>query len=254
VSASYAGKSVTVVGLGIEGEDLARYFAGHGAAVTVSDMKSPEALARRIAALDGLGIRFALGRNDPEDVAGADLVCVSQGVPQINPAVVAARERGSRVESMTSLFLDEFPGPVVGITGSSGKTTTTSLVDAIFTAAATPHLLGGNIGLGLMSLLDRAEVGTGPAPWAVLEISHTQLVLTERSPDVAALLNVTPNHLDQFTWEQYIGLKRKIFAYQDAEGVAVFNADDPVSRDLRPDAKGRDFLNSVSGDHASDGA
>jgi UDP-N-acetylmuramoylalanine--D-glutamate ligase len=151
---------------------------------------------------------------------------------------------------MTSLFLSLYPGPVLGITGSSGKTTTTSLMDAIFTAAGRNHVLGGNIGLGLMSLIDDAM----PDTWAVLEVSHTQLVLTQRSPQVAGLLNVTPNHLDQFTWEEYVALKRKIFAYQDEGGAAVFNADDPVSNDLRPDARGRVFLFGVEGDPGADGA
>lgn len=256
----YKNRNVTVIGLGIEGTDLARYFARHGAHVTVSDARGPEQLAARIAALDGLGITFALGGNKPEHVEGADLVCVSQGVPQSNLAVVAARERRIRVESMTTLFLDNFPGPVVGITGSSGKTTTTSLVDAIFSAANEPHLLGGNVGLGLMSLLDvvQSQEGWSEAsdspPWAVLEISHTQLVLTDRSPRVAALLRVTPNHLDQFTWDEYVALKKKIFEFQSASDTAIFNLDDPVSNQLRPDAKARQFLFSVERDPGTDGA
>jgi UDP-N-acetylmuramoylalanine--D-glutamate ligase len=255
----WQGKKVTVVGLGIEGEDLARYFAERGASVTVSDMKGPEALARRIAQLEGLNVRFALGGNDPSDVADADLVCISQGVPLSNPAVTAARERGIPVESMTSLFLSMFPGPVLGITGSSGKTTTTSLVDAVFRAAGREHVLGGNIGLGLMSLIPEPVSGAEATryvadQWAVLEVSHTQLVLTERSPQVAGLLNVTPNHLDQFTWEEYVGLKRRIFAFQDANDSVVFNADDPVSNQLRPDAKGRVFSFSVAADPHEDGA
>lgn len=246
-------KKVTVIGLGIEGEDLARYFAERGATVTVSDRRTAGALTKRIAALAGLGVRFALGANDPAHVQDADLVCVSQGVPLTNPAVAAARERGVPLQSMTSLFLHRYPGPVVGITGSSGKTTTTSLVDAIFTAANRPHLLGGNIGVGLMSLLARVERAAS-SPWAVLEISHTQLLLVERSPHVAALLRVTPNHLDQFSWDEYVALKRRIFAYQRPDDVALFNADDPVSRDLRPDAKGRVFLFSVEADPGVDGA
>jgi UDP-N-acetylmuramoylalanine--D-glutamate ligase len=249
LGASY--NNVTVVGLGVEGLDLARYFATHGASVTVSDMRGPEALAQRVASLDGLGIRFALGRNDAADVADADLVCVSQGVPQANPTVVAARERGIRVESMTSLFLDLFPGPVLGITGSSGKTTTTSLADAIFSAAGREHLLGGNIGVGLLSLLDQNPTAS---TWGVLEISHTQLVLIERSPRVAALLRVTPNHLDQFSWDEYVALKRKIFAFQGPDDTAVFNADDPVSNELRPESRARVFLFSVAGDPGADGA
>jgi UDP-N-acetylmuramoylalanine--D-glutamate ligase len=247
----YTGRHVTVIGLGIEGMDLARYFAGHGASVTVSDMRDAAALASRIERLEGLGIRFALGGNDASHVEGADLVCVSQGVQQTNPAVVAAHKRGVPVESMTSLFLDSFPGPVLGITGSSGKTTTTSLMDAIFTAAGRDHVLGGNIGVGLLSLLDNSPA---PSTWGVLEISHTQLVLTERSPQVAALLRVTPNHLDQFSWDEYVALKRKIFAFQGPDDSAVFNVDDAVSNELRQEARARVFLFAVAGDHGADGA
>ncbi len=245
-------KKVAVIGLGIEGEDLARYFAGQGAVVTVSDTKDAEALAQRISALDGLGVRFRLGGNDPADIIDADLVCLSQGVPQSNPAVVAARDFSKPVESGTTLFFKQFPGPIVGITGSSGKTTTTSLVDAIFTAAGREHVLGGNIGQGLMSLLEGASAAT----WAVVEISHTQLVLTERSPQFAALLGVTPNHLDQFSWQEYIELKRKIFAFQQTGDTVVFNADDEISNQLRANLDtGADvFLFSIETDHGASGA
>ena len=243
----WRGKKVTVIGLGIEGEDMARYFAAHGARVRVSTVG---ALQGRVDSLRQLGVEVNLGGNEPSHVAGADLVCVSQGVLLSNTAVVAAREQGVPVRSMTSMFFEAYPGPICGITGSSGKTTTTSLVDAIFSAAGREHVLGGNIGRGLLALLDEAQ----PERWAVLEVSHSQLVLTERSPDVAALLSVTPNHLDQFTWEEYVGLKRKIFEFQGPEGRVVFNADDPVSRELRPQARGRVFLFSLEGDHGRDGA
>lgn len=243
----WQGKRITVVGLGIEGEDLVRYFATHGARVTVSAVRAAQ---ERIDALAEFDVTYLLGSNDASHADGADLVAVTQGAPQSLPPIIAARERGIPVESMTTLFLDRWQGPVCGITGSSGKTTTTSLVDAIFTAARREHILGGNIGRGLLSHLDIES----PRAWAVLEMSHTQLVLTRSSPDVAAVLNVTPNHLDQFTWDEYVGLKRKIFAFQDASGHAVFNADDPVSQELRSEAKGRIFLFGTSGDHGSDGA
>src|SRR5690606_10828339 len=132
-------------------------------------------------------------------------------------------------ESMTSIFFDRYPGPLIGITGSSGKTTTTSLVDAIFTAAGREHVLGGNIGRGLLQLLDGASAGVP----AVLEVSHTQLQLTRRSPHVAVLLNVTPNHLDQFTWDEYVALKRRIFDMQTPRDSVVFNLDDLVSSNFR---------------------
>jgi UDP-N-acetylmuramoylalanine--D-glutamate ligase len=246
----WAGKRVTVVGLGIEGEDMARYFAALGARVTVSDAKPREALGRRAADLEAAGVRLALGGNDPADTVEADLVCASQSVPLSNPAVAAAMAAGRPVESMTSLFLQWWPGPVLGITGSSGKTTTTSLTAAVFAAAGRRHVLGGNIGVGLLSLLAQ---GT-PETWAVMEVSHTQLTLTRQSPGVAALLNVTPNHLDQFTWDEYVELKRHIFSFQGPGDVCVFNAEDPVSRELRAGAPGRSLLFGIQGDHGCDGA
>ncbi len=244
---NWRGMRIVILGLGIEGEDMARYFVSHGARVSVSAI---DAQARRVQALSSLGVRISLGSNDPHDVEGADLVCVSQGVPLNNPAVQRAQISGIQVESMTSLFFERYPGQLVGITGSSGKTTTTSLVDAIFTAANREHVLGGNIGRGLLQLLDTASSSVP----AVLEISHTQLQLTRRSPNVAALLNVTPNHLDQFTWPEYIALKRRIFEMQASRDSAVFNLDDPVSANFRLEATGRVFLFGLNGDHGHDGA
>jgi UDP-N-acetylmuramoylalanine--D-glutamate ligase len=267
----FEGKRVTVIGLGIEGEDLAHYFHRHGASVTVSALT---ALPERVAAMEALGVKVSLGANDPADTISADLVCASQGVPLTIPAIVAARESGVPITSMTKLFFDKWTGPICGITGSSGKTTTTSLVDAFFTAAGRDHVLGGNIGIGLTSLLDSgysrptpgrgspvtrsrgfpASADDGDQEWAVLEISHTQLTLTDRSPRVAALLNVTPNHLDQFSWDEYVALKTKIFAFQSPDDSIVLNADDPVSRKLRRQAAARLFLFSTASDPRCDGA
>ncbi len=241
---------VTVIGFSIEGEDLARYFVAQGDEVTVSTLRVPESMAHVQEELMGRGVTFRVGENSPEDVAGADLVCVSQGVPLGIAAVVAAREAGTPVRSMTSLFFEKYPGPIVGITGSSGKTTTTALVDAMFTAAGREHVTGGNIGVGLMGLLGGAKATTP----AVLEVSHTQLQLLERSPEVAALTNMTPNHLDQFTWEEYVALKRRIFEFQPPGAACVFNADDPVSRELAPTAPGDVLLFSIGGDHGMNGA
>jgi UDP-N-acetylmuramoylalanine--D-glutamate ligase len=247
---SWEGKRVAVIGFSIEGADVARYFAGHGASVVVSTMAVPESQGAARDELTARGVTFHVGSNEAEHVVGADLVCVSQGVPLGIPAVVAAREAGIPLHSMTSFFFEHYPGPIVGITGSSGKTTTTSLVDAMFTAAGRAHVLGGNIGVGLLGLLDGASARTP----AVLEVSHTQLQLLERSPQIAALTNVTPNHLDQFTWDEYVALKRRIFEFQSAREVCVFNADDPVSRELAPNAPGDVFLFSIGGDHGVSGA
>jgi UDP-N-acetylmuramoylalanine--D-glutamate ligase len=219
------GKRVTVVGLGIEGVDCARYAAARGASVTVTDTKPAADLAGRMQQLEGLPITFALSQDGTLPVATSDIVFVSQSVPMTAPAVEAARARGIPVSSMTAYFLEHCPGPTVGVTGSSGKTTTTALVAAILAADGRAYRVGGNIGVGLLGLLDGLDERT----WTVIEVSHTQLQLTTRSPHVAAVLNVTPNHLDRFSWDDYVALKQNIFRHQSADDHAVLNADDEVS-------------------------
>ncbi|MGD0765534.1 MAG: Mur ligase family protein, partial [Dehalococcoidia bacterium] len=231
----FHGKKVTVVGLGIEGVDLVRYLVGKGAQVTVSDTRTADRLALRLRALEGLSVRLSLGANDPAETVAADMVFVSQGVPLDIPAVVAARERGVPSNSMMRLFLQLCPGPVVGITGSSGKSTVTSLLGAMFAAAGRKHVVGGNIGVGLLSRLDEIT----PETSVILEISHTQLEMTDRSPHVACVLNVTPNHLDRYGWSDYVNLKRNILRYQTADDLAVIGFDDEVARSLAADTRAK---------------
>ena len=229
------GKRVTVVGLGIEGVDLARYLVGKGALVTVSDSRPAERLSPRLRDLEGLPVTLSLGKNDPAVTVAADRVFVSQGVPLDIPALAEAHERGVPLDSMTRLFFDLCSGPIVGITGSNGKTTVTSLVGAMFAAAEREHVVGGNIGVGLLSLLD----GIGPQTWVVLEVSHTQLELTTKSPHVACVLNVTPNHLDRYSWDAYVALKRNILRRQTSDDIAVLGYDNEVSRSLASDTPAR---------------
>ncbi len=220
------GKRVTVIGLGVEGVDVAQYAATHGAAaVTVLDSKPPEALAERIDQLRGLPIHYTLAPHRLEDAATSDIVFASQGVPLTHPLIADAKARGVPVSSMTRAFMELCPGPTIGITGSSGKTTTTSLVAHIFATEGRAYRVGGNIGTGLLGLLDGMDERT----WTVMEISHAQLVLTDRSPHIAALLNVTPNHLDRFSWDEYIALKQKIVRYQTADDYVVLNLDNAIS-------------------------
>ncbi|MCH7811922.1 MAG: UDP-N-acetylmuramoyl-L-alanine--D-glutamate ligase [Chloroflexi bacterium] len=219
------GKRVTVLGLGIEGVDLVRYLASQGAIVTVSDTRSAEALAQRIQELEGLPVTFSLGENRVEDAVSADLLLVSQGVPLNLPAVLAAGERGIPVSSMTRLFLERCQGTVIGITGSSGKTTTTALAGAMFEAAGREHVVGGNIGVGLLGLLETIT----PQTSVILELSHTQLETAERSPHLACVLNITPNHLDRYDWDEYVALKLRILQWQSKDDIAVLNLDDEMT-------------------------
>jgi len=245
----FSGKRVTVVGLGIEGVDLARYLSRHGASVTISDSKAPEALAERLGEVGGLDLRLSLGGNQADDIAGADAVFVSQGVPLELPGLAQARERRIPVHSMVGLFMDVCPGPIAGITGSSGKTTTTALVGDMFEADERPVFVGGNIGVGLLDHLSSVRAYT----WAVLEISHTQLQLVERSPHVAAILNITPNHLDRFSWDEYRRLKTNIIRFQKPGDIAVLGFDDAECRAIEPEVKGRLLWFSLSEGIPGDG-
>ena len=227
----FSDKRVTVVGLGIEGVDIARYLARQGAMVTVSDSKPRQKLSDRLRQVDNLGLKLALGSNRPDDIAEAEAVFISQGVPLDLPGMARARERGVPMHSMMGLFMELCPGPIAGITGSSGKTTTTALVGEMFEADERPVFVGGNIGVGLLEHLSSVRAYT----WALLEMSHTQLQLVDSSPHVAAVLNITPNHLDHFSWDEYRRLKARIIRFQQASDIAVLGFDDAESRSLGPE-------------------
>jgi UDP-N-acetylmuramoylalanine--D-glutamate ligase len=245
------GKRVTVIGLGIEGVDIARYAAEHGAeSVVALDSRPPEALAGSIEQLRGLAISYQTGSITADPVAQSDILFVSQSIPLDHPAVVAARERALPVTSMTRAFLEQCPGPTIGITGSSGKTTTTALVGHILATDRRPYRVGGNIGVGLLGLLDGMDERT----WAVIEISHTQLQIFDRSPHIACILNVTPNHLDQFSWEDYVELKYRLVRQQSADDYVVLNLDDAVSAGAAEATPAHVFHFSMSERLPGDGA
>ena len=214
------GKRVTVLGLGIEGVDVARYAAAHGASVTVIDAKAADALTSRLRELEGLPITYALGQHGADLVAESDLVFASQSIPLSAPPLAAARSHSIRLTSMTQWFFEHCPGPTIGITGSSGKTTTTSLVGAMLEARRSQTASSAGTSAPACS---GSWTRWTRRTWAVVEISHTQLQLLDRSPHIAAVLNVTPNHLDRFSWEEYVALKRRLVRYQAADDYVVLN-------------------------------
>jgi UDP-N-acetylmuramoylalanine--D-glutamate ligase len=247
----FKGKQVTVVGLGIEGVDLVRFLHAQGARITVSDAKPAEKLRARLEQIADIPVRQSLGANDPQDLLAADAIFLSQSVPLDLAGLAEARQRGIPISSMFKLFLELCPGPVAGITGSSGKTTTTALVGEMFRRDGRPHFVGGNIGVGLLSHLATLT----PDTWVVLEVSHTQLqLLPERSPNVACLLNITPNHLDRFSWDEYRRLKAEILRYQKSNDYAVLAYDDGETRALAGRAPGEVLYFSLASDIPGDGA
>lgn len=224
--AALRGRRVGVVGLGREGVDLVRFLAQMGAHVTVSDYAEPEALAPAVSQLRGIEVELLLGAQRASDLDGCDEVFVSPGVPREVPVVGAAQARGIPISSSTALFFELCPGRVAGITGSSGKTTTTSLVGAMLREAGLDVLVGGNIGMPMLGRLG----DIGPQSWCVLELSSFQLSDLQQSPPIAAILNITPNHLDRHPdMDDYIRAKTNIIRHQSPDNLAVVNADDPIT-------------------------
>lgn len=222
---------VLVVGLGSfdGGAGAARYCALRGDEVRVTDQKTATQLADSVAKLADLPIELVLGGHRDSDLDWAELVVKSPGVPDTADYVVKARAKGLPFSSEMNLFLEACPARILGITGSNGKSTTTMLAARILDHAGFRCFLGGNIGRSLLGELG----GMTDRDWVVLELSSFHLedaAALERSPDVAVLTNLTPNHLDRHgTFEAYRRAKREIFEHQGTLDTAVLNRDDPES-------------------------
>jgi len=230
------GKQVVVLGLARQGMALVRYFTSVGAEVIASDLRGPELLRETLELLKDLPIRYVLGAHPFSILDDTDLACLSGGVPTDAPIVAEARRRGIPLSNDAQLFLERCPALVVGITGSSGKTTTTSLVGRMLQRGGFLTWVGGNIGRPLVDQLREIKEDDR----VVIELSSFQLELMSVSPDVAAVLNVTPNHLDRHkTMAIYTAAKQRILDFQGVNDLAVLSKDDAGSRNLAPAVRGR---------------
>jgi UDP-N-acetylmuramoylalanine--D-glutamate ligase len=239
---SLAGQRALVIGLAREGVDLARFLATHGADVIVTDVKPAGALEAAIGQLDGLNITYRLGQHDVHDLDGVDVVYASPGVPPENVLLHASTVRGIRQSSLVELFFTLCPAPIVGVTGSAGKSTTTSLLGEMFAAAGRNVFVGGNIGRPLLGKVE----GMSDTSWVVMELSSFQLEPLRTSPHVALVTNVTPNHLDRHpTMDAYWAAKGQIIAHQAPTDWCVLNADDAWSQRYQP--RGRVLRFSLEG-------
>jgi UDP-N-acetylmuramoylalanine--D-glutamate ligase len=219
------GKKVLVVGLGKSGLAAALFLRRRGAQVTVSDVRSAEALANDIPALLEEGINVEAGGHGLLTFRRQDLIVVSPGVPLNTPELAQARSFGLPIIGELELAARFLKGRILAITGSNGKTTTTTLVGEILKVAGLPTLVGGNIGVPVVSLIEESTDDT----WSVLEVSSFQLESTEEfRPAIAVILNITPDHLDRHgSFENYALAKERIFAAQNADDHVVLNADNP---------------------------
>jgi len=232
-------KRVLVVGLGKSGLSAAMFLRRQGARVTVSDTRSAVALAKEIPALLDAGIMVESGGHGLLTFRRQDLIVVSPGVPMDTPEVKQVVGYGMDVIGELELASRFLKGRVIAITGSNGKTTTTTLVGKIMAEAGVPTLVGGNIGLPVIDLVEKST----PESWDVLEVSSFQLeTIVGFRPRIAAVLNITPDHLDRHgSFEAYAAAKARITENQLADDFLVLNAEDKPTQMVAAKTKAQIF-------------
>ncbi len=223
---------VLAIGLARTGVATALFCAKHNAMVTATDSRPESELADAPARLRAAGVTLELGGHVEKTYLAQDLIIPSPGVPADDPLLVKARSKGITIWSEIELAYRFLEGELIGMTGSNGKTTTTTLVHHILKAAGRTAILAGNVGTPLIACVDQMNAGTV----TVAELSSFQLELTDKfRPNIAVLLNLTPDHLDRHkTFEAYTAAKARIFAKQTELDATVLNADDLPTAVLAP--------------------
>jgi UDP-N-acetylmuramoylalanine--D-glutamate ligase len=231
---SLKGKTVSVIGIGISNQPLIELLLKNNISVTARDRAGREALGDIAARFEALGAKLILGDNYLDNLNEA-VIFRTPGLKPSTPELVKAIENGAVVTSEMEVFFEVCPCPIIAVTGSDGKTTTTTIVSKILeTAGKTVHL-GGNIGRPLLADADKIS----PNDWAVLELSSFQLMTMKQSPKIAIITNITPNHLDYHSsMEEYTEAKCNVFKYQKPGDLLVLNADYQSTAVLAGEAKG----------------
>lgn len=235
---NWQGKNVLILGAARQGQALARYLTGRKCHVILNDKRTPDEFGEVVTKMVDLGVECVLGDHPLALLDRVDVVCLSGGIPLSLPIVKAAIKRSLPITNDSQIFMESVNAPVIGITGSAGKTTTTSLVGKIAQKAAqspTKAWVGGNIGLPLVEYLEEIN----PQDSVILELSSFQLDQMTTSPHIAAILNITPNHLDRhLSMEAYTAAKSRILQFQSSRDIAVLNREDQGSWSLKPLVKG----------------
>ena len=228
------GKNITVVGIGISNLPLIDLLCECGAKVTACDKKSESALGEVCEKLQKQGVRLALGESYLDDIGG-DIIFKTPGMRFDHPSLLSAREKGSIITSEMEVFFEVCPAKIIAVTGSDGKTTTTTLISKILTESGYTTHLGGNIGKPLLCETEKIS----PEDMVVVELSSFQLHTMKKSADVAVVTNITPNHLDMHkSYGEYIDAKKNIYLYQNKDGVLVINKTNDKSFECKNEANG----------------
>lgn len=219
-------KKVLVIGLGRAGAAAARFAAERGARVTVSERKDEAAVKEHVKKLSGVKVDLSFGANDPKLMKDSDVIVLSPGVPLTIEGLEEAREKGVPIINELELAVSEITTPMIAVTGTNGKTTTTALIGHLLGECGIKNCVGGNIGTALTDLIDDAK----KVDWVVVEVSSFQLETTPSlAPKIGVLLNITPDHLDRHSsFEEYIELKMRLLRALGKEGTGLYNARDKV--------------------------
>lgn len=229
-----AGKNITVIGIGISNLPLIKYLVSLGANVTACDRKSAEDLGENYTELEKLGVKFNLGDGYLNNLSG-DMIFKTPGMRYDVPELLKAKENGSIVTSEMEVFFEVCPSHIIAVTGSDGKTTTTTLIHKMMTDAGYKTWLGGNIGNPLLTDTEKMKEND----WVILELSSFQLHTMRKSPEIAVITNISPNHLDMHKdYKEYIDAKKNIMLYQNEGDTLIVNADNQVTADIGKSANG----------------
>jgi len=229
------GKKVLVLGLARTGRECARFLAQRGASVQVTDVRSEEELKQEMETLAALPIRYFLGGEDPDWLEGVDIIVPSPGVPAENVLLKEGSRRGIKILSEIEFACRFLPAPLVAITGTNGKSTTTTLVGEMLKASGAKVFVGGNIGTPLIGFVG------GDWEWGVVEVSSFQLEwIEEFRPRISVLLNLTEDHLDRYpNFRAYCQAKQRIFEAQAANDIAILSRDDRLVWEMRKRIRAR---------------
>lgn len=236
------GKEMAVIGIGVSNLPLIRFLVNCGAKVTAHDRRTAEQLEETYYELKDLGVSMVLGEHYLDEISDkADMVFKTPGIRFDVPALQAAEKRGAKITSEMELFFELCPARKIAVTGSDGKTTTTSLIYDMLCRSGYTCYLGGNIGHPLMGEIEEIQSDD----IVVLELSSFQLHTMKQSPDIAVVTNVTPNHLDWHKdFQEYVDAKKAVFAYQNEDGKVVLNYDNEITREFGKNRDGAIYFSS----------
>ena len=232
--ASVKNKSISVIGLGISNRPLIHYLLNLGATVTAFDKRTKEELGTIYDEFSQLGVKLVIGEKYLDSLSG-DIIFKTPGLRFDVPQLEKARKNGSMVTSEMEVFFDICPAKIIAVTGSDGKTTTTTLIYKMMTRQGYKTWLGGNIGNPLLSKTHKMT----PDDWVIVELSSFQLQTMRKSPKIAVITNLSPNHLDfHKDYSEYIDAKKNIMLHQHSGDVLIVNASNTETKKIGREAKG----------------